>query len=142
MPDARQVMREAMDERGLQEAIVRTARLHGWLVHHDPASEDPDGRWRTRLHGDRGFPDLVLARAGIVIIVECKTEHGRFGPGQKEWLGALGAKVVRPRDLDALLVRLMVPPAIVIQGLTSPPNRDTVVVPTSHPGRKPGGGPD
>lgn len=110
---ARQVMQEEMSEADLQRAIIRAARLHGWRVHHDPpvrvARRDGTFRHRTAVEGDAGFPDLVMARDGEVIIVECKAEHGRFEPGQREWLAALGAKVCRPRDLDSLLARLRRP---------------------------------
>ena len=107
---AKQTMQEAMSEADLQRAIVHTAHRHGWRVHHDPpvrvARRDGTFVHRTAVEGNPGFPDLVLARDGVVIIVECKAEHGRFEPGQKEWLEALGAKVCRPRDLDSLLARL------------------------------------
>lgn len=98
-----------MTEANLQKAIVDTARLHGWLVHHDPPIEDRRGRHRTAIAGDSGFPDLVLARDGETIIVECKAESGRYQPGQREWLRALGARVVKPSTAHWLLVRLMEP---------------------------------
>lgn len=113
---AKQTLAEAMTEADLLLAIIRGARLHGWRVHHDPpvrvARRDGTFVHRTAVVGDTGFPDLVLARDGVTIIVECKTEHGRFEPGQKEWLQALGAKVCRPHDLDSLLARLAAPPAV------------------------------
>jgi len=111
--DARVAMFEAMSEAALQTAIIRTARLHGWRVHHDPpvrvARRDGTFRHRTAVEGDAGFPDLVMARTGETIIVECKAEHGRFEPGQREWLAALGAKVVKPSGMDSLLRRLREP---------------------------------
>ena len=114
--DARTALLEAMTEAQLQKAIVDTAWRHGWLVHHDPpvrvVRKDGTFRHRTAIEGDAGFPDLVLARGGETIVVELKTTHGRFEPGQREWLQALGARVIRPSDLDALLVLLQVPIAV------------------------------
>jgi hypothetical protein len=104
--DARDVMHGAMDEAALMDAIIKAARWNGWLVHHDVPAKTAKDKWMTNVRGDTGFPDLVLARGGEVIIVECKAERGRWEPGQREWLAALGARVVRPRDLGSLLARL------------------------------------
>lgn len=113
MTDAREVMLRAMSEAAMQRTIISTAKMHGWRVHHDPPAQGMDGRHRTVLSGDAGFPDLVMARAGEVIIVECKRQVGaRWQPGQKEWLHALGARVVRPADMDGLLRRLRMPPPV------------------------------
>lgn len=103
---------DSMSEADLQRAIIQTARISGWLVHHDRPVTDRRGRTRTAIAGDLGFPDLVLARAGEVIVIECKAAHGRYEPGQKEWLAAIGGRTVRPADLDRLLARLRVPPKV------------------------------
>jgi hypothetical protein len=105
---ARDVLLEAMTEADLQRAIIRVAHLHGWLVHHDRPTTGRDGRTRTSIEGDAGFPDLVLARDGVVLIVECKSAHGRYEPGQRDWLDATGGMTIRPADLDRVLGRLMV----------------------------------
>ncbi len=107
--DARAVMLAAMSEAGLQRTILTVAAQNGWLAHHDRPSQNSRGGWRTAVAGDPGFPDLVLARDGEVIIVELKSAHGRFEKGQREWIAALGARVVRPADMDALLLRLRMP---------------------------------
>lgn len=115
---ARLAMFRAMKEADLLKAIVKAARLYGWMVHHDlPVTtwRKGEARTRTAVMGDPGFPDLVLARAGEVIIVELKTETGRFQPGQKEWLRALGtAYVVKPHDMDRLLRAIRTPPPKVL----------------------------
>jgi len=109
MKSAREVMLASMTEAALQRALIKVAQDNGWRVHHDPPGEDRAGEWRTRFHGDAGFPDLVIARDGEVIIVELKSQHGRFRAGQREWIAALGARVVRPSDMDALIARLRHP---------------------------------
>lgn len=60
--------------------------------------------WRTPLSGDRGVPDLLLARRGRLILAELKSERGRLGSGQREWLDALGehGRLWRPADWDAI----------------------------------------
>jgi hypothetical protein len=98
-----------LTEADLLRAIIDTARWHGWMVHHDPPVTDRRGRTRTAVHGDAGFPDLVLARDGVVLIIECKSERGRFRPGQEAWLRATGGFVVRPVNLDAIIRRLVTP---------------------------------
>jgi hypothetical protein len=42
----------------------------------------------------------VLARDGVLIVPENKTDTGRLRPGQAEWLDALGphGRLWRPRD--------------------------------------------
>jgi hypothetical protein len=107
-----------MSEAQMQRTIIQTAQMHGWRVHHDPpvrlSRRDGTFQHITATAGDPGFPDLVLARAGEVIIVECKRQVGaQWKPGQREWLMALGARVVRPADMDALLIRLRLPVRVV-----------------------------
>jgi hypothetical protein len=73
-----------MNEADYQARIIDTARLHGWRCAHFRPAHTAKG-WRTPIEGDRGFPDLVLARDGHIIIAELKSDRGRLGPGQSEW---------------------------------------------------------
>lgn len=114
---ARKAMWARMTEAELQETVIRTAGRFGWFIHHDPPvtiHRRGGVRTLTVSKGSPGFPDLVLARAGEVLFVELKSEHGRFEPGQREWLRALGADayVVKPRHMDRLLDRLRTPPKV------------------------------
>lgn len=87
--------------------VVETARVHGWLAHHARPARTARG-YRTAIQGDRGAPDLLLAREGVVLLVELKTDTGRLGPGQREWLDACGehALLWRPKDWDDVLATL------------------------------------
>jgi len=90
-----------MLEADLLRTVVEMAHLFGWLVHHDRPALTEKG-WRTAVQGDAGFPDLVLARDGRVLIVELKAEGRRLTAEQVAWQDALGrfADVWYPSDLD------------------------------------------
>lgn len=96
---------------GLTEAdwlawVIDTAQLHGWLVNHQRPARTHEG-WRTATQGNTGFPDLVLARRGEVILAELKANRGQVRPDQREWLRHLGqhGHVWRPRDANTVLER-------------------------------------
>ena len=101
-----------MREADFQAQVVELATLCGWKIHHDR------GDYRECIAGDPGFPDLVLARNGKVIIAELKTETGELSSIQREWLTELGAfsayelslrlQVWRPVDLE-IIAKLLSP---------------------------------
>lgn len=78
----------ALSENQLQKRIIDRADARGWSVHHARPARTSQG-WRTPISGSPGFCDLVLARAGRVIIAELKSEGGKLRPEQAHWLGAL-----------------------------------------------------
>lgn len=79
-------------ERQCQTAIVQAMRLAGWRVHVERTSQTADGRYLTAIAGDRGFPDIVAVRDGVLLAVELKRDKtGKIGPGQQEWVDALDA---------------------------------------------------
>ena len=88
----------ALSEAEFQQMIVDRAKAMGWLVHHDR------GDYSECIAGDPGFPDLVLAQAGTVLFIECKSMEGRTTPSQDAWLNALAegghhfVYVARPSD--------------------------------------------
>lgn len=78
-----------LTEAQLQSAVIDCARLLGWRVAHFRPARTIDG-WRTPVAADgAGFPDLVLARRGVVIFAELKGEKGRLTPEQRGWLSTL-----------------------------------------------------
>ena len=101
-------------EAEFQAQVIALARVYDWRVFHArPARvRGLNGKesWRTAISGDNGFPDLVLARDGVAIFAELKTDRGRTSDDQIDWLSALGdpAVVWRPRDLKSgkILARL------------------------------------
>lgn len=78
-----------MNENDFLQRVMDLARLTGWHCMHPRPAYTSKG-WRTAIQGDRGAPDLLLARGGRVIAAELKSDAGRLGPGQSEWLEALG----------------------------------------------------
>ena len=98
-----------ISEREFQTTVIEMAHAYGWLVHHTRPAGTATG-WRTPIQGDAGFPDLVLARGGQVIIAELKRERGELTAAQGRWLAYLGpiqwpgfqACVWRPSDIDRI----------------------------------------
>jgi hypothetical protein len=97
-----------MTEADFQQRIIDTAILCGWRVAHQRPGMNRRGGWSTAVQGDRGAPDLLLARAGQVLLAEIKSDRGRLGPGQGEWLTELGGhgRLWRPSDWTAVLAEL------------------------------------
>lgn len=96
-----------MTEAEFQQRVIDTARLYGWRVAHHRPARTKHG-WRTPTQGDPGFPDLVLARGGKVILAELKSTAGRLRPDQTEWLQQCGthARKWSPKDWPDVLHEL------------------------------------
>lgn len=97
-----------MSEDDFKSRVIETARLNGWRVHHSRPARLPNGKWVTPLQGDAGLPDLVLARNGVVLLAELKTDTGSVTPEQRKWLAAAGphGRLWRPRDWSEILSEL------------------------------------
>jgi hypothetical protein len=94
-------------EQEFLDRVMQIAALYGWHAWHPRPARTSRG-WRTAGTGDVGVPDLLLARGGHVILAELKSDRGRLGPGQGDWLDALGdhGRLWRPRDWDRVLATL------------------------------------
>ena len=105
-----------VSERQWQEQVMKLALINGWKRFHPLSVRDHKGNYRTSLSGDKGFPDLVLAReasrnnAGGLLFVELKSEAGRLSIEQIEWGNHLAPwaewYMWRPRDIDEVIERL------------------------------------
>jgi hypothetical protein len=93
-----------MTEADFLAAVLDLARYRHWRVAHFRPALTQTGRWLTPMTGDRGYPDLTLARGGRVIHAELKAATGRMGPGQQEWADAIGEtwRLWRPAALDEI----------------------------------------
>lgn len=93
-----------MTEDDLAAFVIELAQFRGWKVVHFRPARTEHG-YRTAVQGDVGSPDLILARRGVVLLVELKAERGRLTPQQKEWAKAIGPYIYRlwkPSDLESI----------------------------------------
>lgn len=90
-------LEDTITERQWQATVEGLLRFYGWRYHHSPDNRPragAEGRAGRQRVGDRGFPDLVAVRRlpgqrPELAFLELKTETGRLGDGQAEWLDAL-----------------------------------------------------
>lgn len=88
-------MDAGLTERQWAAQVEGWLRFYGWRYHHSPDNK-PNARGAKQRVGDRGFPDYVATRRlgdGLVELafLELKSETGRLGPGQADWLDDLEA---------------------------------------------------
>lgn len=77
-------------EQELLDATIDLAIRCRWAVHHDRPARRAGGKWATAISGHAGFPDLVLARSGLVLFRELKGyaadgRMGRLSSEQRDW---------------------------------------------------------
>lgn len=100
-------------ENEFQQAVIEYAALRGWFIHHTRPAMNRRGRWQTPIQGNPGFPDLVLARCGEVIVTELKSDRGKLTPAQKKWFSLLAETKTfetylwRPADWNKIVARLL-----------------------------------
>ena len=87
-----------MSEAALQSAIVKAARLYGWLVYHTYDSR----------RSNHGFPDLIMLYKGAGVALELKSGRGKLTEDQQTWIDAFQAAgfygfVGYPNNLDDVL---------------------------------------
>lgn len=87
-----------MTEAQFTQAVIDLAHAHKWRVAHFRPALTKKG-WRTPVQADgAGFPDLVLARRGVVVFAELKTESGALTRNQMDWAEAMPTFFWRPSD--------------------------------------------
>lgn len=79
-----------MTEADLQRTVIEAAQWNGWKVVHIRASEISKGRWSVPYEGDKGLPDLILAKGGRVLLAELKSASGKPTKDQVAWLDEAG----------------------------------------------------
>ncbi len=101
------------EEKVFRPAVEAWATNNGWLVHHmsraghqSPTSAKyPKGRWIG--NSGAGFPDLVLARNGVVHFWELKpmAMDDKHMPtaAQVKWLEECGGRLMRPSDAREIM---------------------------------------
>ena len=78
-----------MTEAAWQMSIIKQAHACGWLAVHFKPSKVGD-HYLTQVLGDAGSPDLLLARNGVLLLIEVKAQRGRLSPEQERWRDAIG----------------------------------------------------
>jgi len=93
----------SMTEEQFTQVVIELAQFRGWKVVHFRPARIRD-RWMTAVQGDIGSPDIILARGGVVLLVELKTERGRLTPQQKHWAQEIGEqyRLWRPSDMERI----------------------------------------
>lgn len=101
---------KTLSEAQFQRTVIDAAMVFGWQVHHSRPARTARG-WATPITGHPGLPDLVLARDGVVLLVELKAHRGQLTPGQKRWAQHLGShgRVWRPAQWPQILAELRDP---------------------------------
>lgn len=96
-----------MTEDEFKKRVIQTAVTYRWRVHHSRPARTSKG-YRTALQGHKGLPDLVLARNGVVLLVELKSDTGKPTADQRTWLAAAGphGRLWRPADWPEVLETL------------------------------------
>ncbi len=91
-----------MTEADFMKQVTDLATIYGYSWAHFRPAQTAKG-WRTPVSGTigKGFPDLVLAKAGRVLFVELKV-GGKVTPEQEHALVVLGGVVWTPADFDAI----------------------------------------
>ncbi len=111
LPGLGESLERDTQEEDFKAEVIVYARIHGWKVaHFRPARVLVNGEltWRTAVEADgKGFPDLVLARPGRLVIAELKSERGVVRHDQEEWLDLFRLTpaetfVWRPSDWEAV----------------------------------------
>lgn len=115
-PSGREVLLAQESEQDWQKWVTDLADWTGWTWTHFLAVRLPSGAWGVPLEGRRGLPDLVLARAGVVVFAELKRQDGQLRPDQAHWAGELGGsfELWRPGDRDRVRAVLTAPRGVVV----------------------------
>ena len=122
-------------EQQLLDATIDLAMHCAWAVHHDRPARRAGHGWATAIQGHAGFPDLVLARRGVVLFRELKGYQasgrlGRLNEEQRDWAKQLDEDWPKVRGAQGRSV--LIPPlrAGLLFDVWTPDDWDTVIVPT------------
>ena len=90
-------------EKKFQNDLMERIETFNWLIFHCRDSRHADG--------DKGFPDLVIAKRGQILFVELKIAGGRLSPDQVEWKANLGKnwRLVTPVNVEEFMKEVGTP---------------------------------
>ena len=90
------------DESELQGIVIDMAQSRGWLVRPSSQGSKQGGVPRRAMQNKtaNGYPDLTLAKNGVVLFFECKMDGEQPSAAQLRWSAHLpGWYIIRPADL-------------------------------------------
>jgi hypothetical protein len=90
------------------EWVIDRAIERGWHAVHYRKAASQKG-FRTPVLGLVGGPDVLLARDGVILLVELKRNRTYLDPEQKKWAAAIGDRhhrTWRPRDAEQIIQEL------------------------------------
>lgn len=96
----------------IDDTFKLAATCGWWYVQFTKAPIPGAKRWITHFKGLPGFPDAILARDGVLLLVEFKRNDGRLSDAQKAWHRHLPPELVRvwrPRDRMRIVEELNAP---------------------------------
>jgi hypothetical protein len=107
LPQVRELP-DGMKEADFTTVVLNLARHYGWCAVHFRPGMRQSGGYSTPVQGMKGSPDLILARNGVVIHAELKTNRGSLRPEQRQWRDHLGDhyRLWRPRDWQNIIAEL------------------------------------
>jgi hypothetical protein len=124
-----------VNEQQFLDRIIHLATVQRWAIHHDRPARRAGARWATAIQGHAGFPDLVLARQGVVLFREVKGYQasgrlGRLSSEQLDWARQLDHWATRSiidvgSGLSAIEAR-----RTMLFDVWTPDDWDTLIVPT------------
>ena len=99
------------DEAELQGECIAIAQDRGWMVKPSSQGSKQGGRPQRAMRNgtSNGFPDLTIARNGVVLFAELKMDRGEPTAAQLRWSAHLpNWFIIRPADLgDGRFLRIL-----------------------------------
>lgn len=96
-----------VSEKEFQDQVVNLAHQHGWVCAHFPKRKMKMGEteyWATAGEYDaKGWPDLAIARPGLLFFAELKVGNNTASEDQKGWLALLDGFLWYPDSWEEIV---------------------------------------
>lgn len=94
-------MTQFKSERHFQTVICNYALVNDWLVYVHPDSR------KANVSSTPGFPDIVLSKPGLTVLIETKMHPRKISAEQLKWQevlrsGGLTCVLAYPEDYEAI----------------------------------------
>ena len=104
-----------MTEDQFAATVLGIAQWGKWRAVHIRNVRMPSGHYAVPYEGDKGLPDWILARCGVVLLVELKVGGNKPTADQRAWLAAAGpnGRLWYPKDIPAIRAELLARAAMI-----------------------------